>query len=324
MKARTSRKIRWLLVSLLLGFLALAGLKLALEPQHPHRLAMNDAAVAAAHGLWQRIHAAPFASSGEPHGWGTPAGPGAWRPSGEPDTPPPHESARSGVITRHPAADPEVGASGGPDRRNDHPATPGARPLPQGGTGEFADNGYVPLDCELPAGCGVAGGGGGGVGRGGGRLPSLSTGGGPLAHDTQTPATNQQTSTGTVASAPELDPATLAAAVTLLLGSLAVLGGRRARARGAPGVQAVQSALEPVKKSRPARSGAGGFRRCPPLFSRFGWGEGRRRCPSLREGEVSSAAGTPGSQRNRVCLNPRGVRRTSPPEVEGIQVSLDF
>jgi hypothetical protein len=34
-----------------------------------------------------------------------------------------------------------------------------------------------------------------------------------------------------VASAPELDPATLAAAVTLLLGSLAVLRGRRARAR---------------------------------------------------------------------------------------------
>ena len=34
----------------------------------------------------------------------------------------------------------------------------------------------------------------------------------------------------TVASAPELDPATLGAAVTLLLGSLAVLRSRRARA----------------------------------------------------------------------------------------------
>lgn len=152
------------------------------------------------------------------------------------------------------------GSADGPQPQgNDHPATSGTNSLPQNGAGEYAYAGYAPLDCELPAGCGGMSGGT----SYGGRQPSGTSGALPFVHDSQgssnapsgpgpqtndnTPDTNNTSqgsdppgqnsdppATGTnppVAFAPELDPATLFAAVTLLFGALAVLLSRRVRAK---------------------------------------------------------------------------------------------
>jgi hypothetical protein len=274
MKARRTRTIRWVLVGLLFGFLALTGLTLA--HHHHHRAGVlaqaHDVAVPT-HGVPQHSYGAPLASIGD-NTLTTPAGKGPLHPAGELNAPP-QGSARPGVISTHPAPDPAVGESDETAQQNNRPrATSGTQPVPQSGSGEFAYNGYVPLDCELPAGCGVPGSGATGFGTTGsgtsgsgatgsgatgsgtsgsgtsasgtsasgtsasgttgpGSLPPVNTGGVPVAHDSQGPTTNQQTgdsgqgSDPPVASAPELDPATLAAAVTLLLGSLAVLRSRR-------------------------------------------------------------------------------------------------
>lgn len=135
---------------------------------------------------------------------------------------------------------------------NDHPATSGTNSLPHNGAGEYAYAGYAPLDCELPAGCGAMSGGT----SHGGRRPSGTSGALPFVHNSQgssntpgdpPPQTNSGTSSppgntpgqssdppgpGTnppVTPAPELDPATLVAAMSLLFGSLAVLLSRRVR-----------------------------------------------------------------------------------------------
>jgi hypothetical protein len=136
-----------------------------------------------------------------------------------------------------------VGGSSDGTQQSNAPASASTRPMPQSGVGWYAYNsGYVPLGCELPAGCGVSS-------RTGyvSHQPSLTGGTVPLAHNSQgasppddgSPTNDDDTppqtgggpgSNPSVAAAPELDPATLGGAVTLLLGSLAVLRGRRARA----------------------------------------------------------------------------------------------
>ena len=127
-----------------------------------------------------------------------------------------------------------VGGSG-----NGTPASnpSGSSPTPQDGAAQYASNGYIPEECGLPAGCG-------GVSNTNyvTHPPSLTVGNVPVAHNSQgsTPPNDGPTPPGrirppgpaadtSVTAAPELDPETLAAAVTLLLGSLAVLSGRRVR-----------------------------------------------------------------------------------------------
>lgn len=152
------------------------------------------------------------------------------------------------------------GSNGGSQPQSNHPSASGNGNAPQTVGSLLAYNSYAPLDCELPAGCG-ANGTNGGTGYAP-RQPSGTSGGAPFARDSQggqtgdgspppnnntNPQTNQTNDTGQgqdppggtdppgggskspVASAPELDPATLAGAVTLLLGSLAVLHRRRVR-----------------------------------------------------------------------------------------------
>lgn len=335
MKART-RTTRWLLVALLFGILATAGLALT----HHHRaatVAKANHAVVPKHAALQQPHPALLASTG-----GKPADRAFTRvgwaherlntryssdrqtgTSGRyiaPSSTSPGVGAHAphGTVASNETSGPVVGSGAGlqpaspqlpPSNR---PSAPDASGLLQGGgAGDFAYNGYAPLDCELPAGCGASGGTGYAT-----RRPSGTSGAMPSVHDSQgstptgggsvpqgnngtpptdsnsdpsngnsnssngssnpsngnsnpsngssnpsngdssppNPVTTSKTDSGNppgdtgsgdggqgsdpppppppkiVASAPELDPATLGAAVTLLLGSLAVLGRRRVRA----------------------------------------------------------------------------------------------
>ncbi|HVS76538.1 MAG TPA: hypothetical protein VHE11_06355 [Steroidobacteraceae bacterium] len=140
--------------------------------------------------------------------------------------------------------------SGATRPQSGQPSSSGASP-PRQGAGDFAYDGYAPLDCELPAGCGASGAEVNMI-----RTPSGTSGETPSAHNTgssqqtggsgtqsnpdptsdNTPPGNgsddpPQHSDPPVASAPELDPATLAGAATLLLGALAIVSGRRRRVR---------------------------------------------------------------------------------------------
>jgi hypothetical protein len=133
--------------------------------------------------------------------------------------------------------------AGGSQPQGNHPTTADTNHAPPTGAGQFAYNGYAPLYCGLPAGCG----GGTNVAYVT-RDPSGTSGTVPSTHvwqgsstqndDSSSPPNTQQQSDppgqtppggGSIASAPELDPATLAGAVTLLLGALAILRGRRVR-----------------------------------------------------------------------------------------------
>lgn len=269
MKART-KKTRWLLIALLFGLLAGAGLTFTRHHVVRTITATNEVA-APKHSA--SPHAALFAANvGKP----APALLLGADSNDEvvagtyPNRQQPHRTGQSGaqsdastgggieLVSR--IAGSSGGSNGGSQPQSNHPSTPGTGNAPQALGSVLAYNGYAPLDCELPAGCGANGtsGGTGYVTR----QPSGTSGGAPFTRDSQggqsdggspppnnntDPQTNQTNDTGKgqdppggtdppgggskppLASAPELDPATLAGAVTLLLGSLAVLHRRRVR-----------------------------------------------------------------------------------------------
>ena len=269
MKART-KTTRWLLIALLFGLIVAAGLTLTRHPGTATVATANHPA-APKHTAPQQPHPALLAASEEKHILHHPASVGRDREfadglhSGTLRTRVTNRSAApsnptAGIDTgsTHYSTDPALGSSTGMQPQSARPSAPAASELPQGGSGDFAYNGYAPLDCELPAGCGASGGTGYLTHRPSGASgipPSVHDfpGSTPSTTDSSIPPTNNdsnpppdntgQGSNGqgsdppspgsdpaTVASAPELDPATLGAAVTLLLGSLAVLRSRRARA----------------------------------------------------------------------------------------------
>jgi len=271
MKART-KKTRWLLIALLFGLLAAGGLTFmrhhgvrpitagheAAAPQQP--ALPHVALLAANNGTRAPVYpAGAAADSNDEVVVGT-----------DSNSQPPHQSGHSdaqsdtstggGIGVSNQVAGPAGASNGGSQSQSNQPSTSATGNAPQSVGNVLAYNGYAPLDCELPAGCG-ANGANGGTGHVT-RQPSGTSGGAPFARDSQggqtddgspppnnstNPQTNQTNDTGQgqdppggtdppgggskppVASAPELDPATLAGAVTLLLGSLAVLHRRRAR-----------------------------------------------------------------------------------------------
>jgi hypothetical protein len=230
MKAR-NKKTRWLLINLLFGLLAAAGLILTHHSGVRYVTTVSQP-VPSKHAIVQQRHAALPAATGGRQTLTAPVG-----------TPPVHElvdGAYSDATT--PAtgtgAAPVGGTSAGTQQQTNSPSSAATSPAPQNGAGEVAYNGYIPLDCGLPAGCGVRGNTGYVT-----RQPSLTGGTVHVAHNSQgSSAPNDgpndpgqgsdppgSGSNPSVAAAPELDPATLAGAVTLLLGALAVLRGRRVR-----------------------------------------------------------------------------------------------
>lgn len=257
MKAH-NKKTRWLLVALLLGFLAVAGLTFVRH--HGAAVIAQASHTAPAAGPSQQPGNALLASSGGRQPLWVPPAPGA------DDTPvsgaysniqqPPashHSGAPANASTGTASGNSPASPADNMPPQHDHPAVSNTTQPPQNPANVFAYNGYAPLDCELPAGCGA-------VGNASyvSRQPPVTSGGGTVVHDPQdsnpsdgsspptgddgnpTPGNNSQDPPGQsdppvthpVASAPELDPATLAGAITLLLGSLAVLRSRRVRATG--------------------------------------------------------------------------------------------
>lgn len=269
MKAGT-KKTRWLLVGLLFGVVAAAGFTLvhhhgsrtiakandAAAPKHTVRQQTHAALLAASGG--RHSFRAPAAVHPEllDTSYSDASQPAV---NGHPDAP--WHTANSTAWTypaAHPAAHP-VGRSSTTPAPSNRPATSGNQ-LPQVLADGVAYN-YAPLDCELPAGCGATAGASSLT-----RQPAGTSGGGSFVHNSQagsstnnssTPDTTNDTgdtgSTGNkgnignttktsdptdpsnpgsnqVAAAPELDPGTLAAAVTLLFGGLAILRSRRFRA----------------------------------------------------------------------------------------------
>ena len=230
--------MRWLAVALLFGLMTAAGLALTYHHGVPTLVKADDAA-APAHAVPLPHASVISATAGThpitPHVFGAGAGsysnsrtPAAGTsPSGSHSNP-----ATTGTDGSSRAAEPTADAIGAPQPQS-HPAPSTASPVPQPGAGEYAGQFDPPLDCELPAGCGVP--------RSVGYvIPQTSgtSGGLPAAHNSnsgQDPPGQGSNPPGNGAdppavSAPELDPATLAGAITLLLGSLALLRGRR-RAR---------------------------------------------------------------------------------------------
>lgn len=257
MKART-KKTRWLLIALLVGFLAAAGLTFL---RHGPAITAQVGHATPAPAALQQPQTAPLASAGGRQPLYVPTADGADEGSvsdaysnikptpatAHPDTP---ANTAAGTSSNTP---PAYSASTTP-AQSSHPAASNTSQSPQkpaDPANGYAYNGYAPLDCELPAGCGVPG-----NAAYGSREISVTSGGVAVVHDSQDsnpqndsgpptggdpPPGNNQNSTPPgqpdppathVASAPELDPATLAGAVTLLLGALAVLRGRRVRATG--------------------------------------------------------------------------------------------
>jgi hypothetical protein len=246
MKAR-NKKTRWLLISLLFGLLAAAGLILTQHSGVRYVTTVSQP-MPSKHAIVRRLHAALLAATGGKQTLTAPAGTppvqelvdGAYSDGAQPQATGHSNSSSNDPTT--PAtgtgAPPFGGTSAGTPRQTNSPSSAAASPAPQGGAGEVAYNGYIPLDCGVPAGCG-AGGNTGSVTR----QPSLTGSTVPVAHNSQgssapndgpddpgqgsdPPGSGPNPS---VAAAPELDPATLAGAVTLLLGALAILRGRRVR-----------------------------------------------------------------------------------------------
>lgn len=182
------------------------------------------------------------------------------RVTGHPNAPW-NTATSNGTAGSYPAAH-AVGTTPAPSNR---PATSGSQ-LPQDLADGVAYN-YSPLDCELPAGCGAAGASsltrqpsgtsGGGLfvhnSTNNGSTPDTTndtgttgitgnthntgitgspgnTGNAGNTSKTSDPADPSNPGSNPVAAAPELDPGTLAAAVTLLFGGLAMLRSRRIRA----------------------------------------------------------------------------------------------
>jgi hypothetical protein len=258
MKART-KKTRWLLLALLFGLLAAAGLTFTYRHGVPTLAEANDVA-APVHAAPQPPHAALIAANVgaptvTPHTHRIVAS--SYVESETPDATPSHSdspsnpAARSGTGWANDAADHAGDSIGAPQTRS-HPAASGSNPGPQPGTGDFAYQPYEPLGCALPAGCGAVGGSGNGThqtsGTSGGPpvqnsqgsnsgndtpgVPTSNNNGSPQTNDSgQTPLGQGSEPPGNgsdpPAAAPELDPATLAGALTLLLGALAILRGRR-------------------------------------------------------------------------------------------------
>lgn len=232
MKART-RKTRWLLLTLLFGLLAAAGFTLTRHGEIRFVTTGNQA-VPAKRTVTQQPHALLASTGGKQMltpAVGTPVGhqlvDGAYS-----DDPQPHATGRSDVSSNADTAPgarpqtqptPPVGGSRDGTQQSNAPATSATTsPTPRDGMSTFSDNGYVPMDCGLPAGCGVVSNAGYVT-----RQPSLAGGTVPVARNSQGTSPPGPGSNPSPAAAPELDPATLAGAVTLLLGALAVLRGRR-------------------------------------------------------------------------------------------------
>lgn len=271
MKART-RKTRWLLITLLLGFLAAAGVTFFLH-QHSGRLLMSANGIVPADdtSLQQTDTTAPI-SIGDDLPVQGPARSGA-RGDGYAVADTYSSSARTAAATDfdstpYAAASYAVGPGGGTQQQSEGPSGSGDTnaPAQRAGGGYFANNGAVAFDCGGLPGCGA-----GGSGINGGAYwshHSQGSGSGPQTNDPGPPTGNPGQTTNTnpndpgagdpgqksdppgsgsnppgsgsdpngpgsghsAAAAPELDPATLAGALTLLLGSLAIVGSRRVRA----------------------------------------------------------------------------------------------
>lgn len=244
MKART-KSTRWLLLALLFGLLAAAGLTLTWHHGTP-TLAKANAVAAPVHAVL-KAPAAPLVASTATrhkittHFYGV-AG-GSYSGNQEPDAITSHSDSHSdassgggGGWSNH--ASEQTDESIGAPQPHSHPATAGTNPVPPPGSGDYAYQGYVPLGCEMPAGCGAVG-DTGYVTRqtsgtsGGPGLPTVHNSQGPTSgnNDSTPPPDNNgppgQKSDPPVVSAPELDAGTLAGAVTLLLGALAIMRGRR-------------------------------------------------------------------------------------------------
>ena len=232
MKART-KKTRWLLITLLFGLLAAAGLTLTLR-HGAWNFAKANGGAAPPHPAVQQPHTALLAATGAKHVFTAPAGAGRrWVVYS------PYSNSQAPVAPGHSDSQPNTASSagaawsghsstsesiGGTQPQVNHPVTSNTGHLPPNGASELAYNDYAPLDCELPAGCGATAGGTEYVSRQpsgtSGTVPSLrnsNDGASPPPSDPQPK----------IIPAPELDPATLAVAATLLLGSLAVLRRRR-------------------------------------------------------------------------------------------------
>jgi nicotinate-nucleotide--dimethylbenzimidazole phosphoribosyltransferase len=259
MKART-KSTRWLLLTLLVGLMAAAGLALTWHHATP-ALAKANPLAPPAHTAVKPPQAALVASTGTPHG-ATPRFHGvatsSYSSSELPDPIKSRSDSHSDASTGNSgggwgnhAAEQTDDSTGAPQPQI-HPATADTRPVPLAGSGDYAYQGYAPLGCEVPAGCGAVGdtgyvtrqtsGTSGGLG-----LPTVHNSQGPSSgDDDSTPPPNNSgpqnndsgqnpPGTGTpgqksdppAVSAPELDAGTLGGAVTLLLGALAITRGRR-------------------------------------------------------------------------------------------------
>jgi hypothetical protein len=252
MKARTKSN-RWLLISLLVALMAAAGLAFTYHGGVATFAKANDAAartptvpphltlVAATGGTHTGMpHFYWVAESSHPN-------------SLTPEVTTGHFDSHSNAATASDAGrgghdSPADDSSGAPQAQS-HPAIAGTHRVPQPGAGDFAGQIYAPQGCQLPAGCGVAANTGYAI-----RQTSGTSGGLPAVHNSQgdssppppnngNPQTNDSgqgpppPGQGTsppgngshppAVSAPELDPGTLAGAMTLLLGALAILRGRR-------------------------------------------------------------------------------------------------
>lgn len=259
MKART-KSTRWLLLTLLFGLMAAAGLALTSHHGTP-ALARANAVAPPAHTALKPPTPVLVASTGTthrftPHFYGVPA---SWYSNSElADAITSHSDAHSdapagsngGGWGNH-AAEQTDDSVGAPQSQS-HPTTAGTNHVPPPGSGDFAYQGYAPVGCEVPAGCGAVGdtgyvtrqtsGTSGGLG-----LPNVHDSQGPTSgNDDSSPPPNNNgpqnndsgqnpPGTGTpgqksdppAVSAPELDGGTLGGAVTLLLGALAIMRGRR-------------------------------------------------------------------------------------------------
>jgi hypothetical protein len=262
MKART-RTTRWLTVALLFGFLAAVGLTLARH--HFVRTLAAHVTAPPTHAAVQPPDVTLVPATHPGHSGAAPAGTRHYRVAL--DT---YSNSQAPAARGHSDPQSRAGTAGGTGRSSETAGPTGdpigatqprVNPLvvaetgspPHAAAGDFAYNGYVPLDCELPAGCGVTAGTGHvsrqpwgtsagvpsvhysqGPNSGEDDSGSQTSDGDPLPNDnkplTDPPGQNSGPGSTPVAAAPELAPATLAGAITLLLGSLAVLRGRRARA----------------------------------------------------------------------------------------------
>lgn len=269
MKART-RKTRWLLITLLLGFLAAAGVTFVLH-QYPGRLLVSaGGSVPADDTSLQQTDTTAPAAVGDELPAEIPAtadargerdiDAGTYASSTQTDAANDSDSIPTDGVTydgTNQLANTTVGSSGGSQQQANGSSSSGDTPPQAPGSGYYASNAYMPLNCGALAGCG--GGGSSVIGPSGpsGGTPSQhnSQGSGPQT-DNSNPQTNNSGQTTdnsnpndpgagnpgqksdpsdpgsgqTVAAAPELDPATLAGALTLLLGSLAIMLSRRVRA----------------------------------------------------------------------------------------------